>query len=126
MKEKLRIFGAIVLLFLLIAPGCRNAAIIPESPAISFSADIQPILAGNCQMEGCHGNGGGEDAEPLMTYEEVMDNGGIEPFHAHGSKLYEAVIGEGENSMPPSPYNKLQAPQLMKIYLWIMQGAENN
>ena len=68
-----------VILFSFAATSCRNTPVIPESPVISFSSDLEPILAGNCQMSGCHGssNGGGEErARPLDTYSNVMSNAG--------------------------------------------------
>ncbi len=126
---KLKGFTILIALFVLIVNGCRNAPIIPESPVISFGADIQPILAGNCQMSSCHAssqNGGEARARPLDTYTDVMSNGGIVPYQAHSSSLYERVINESGNIMPPAPAQPLSQQQLLNIYLWIMQGANNN
>ena len=129
MIKKITGVSAIVVSFALTFMGCRNTPIIPQSPAISFNNDIQPIIAGNCQMSGCHGNnnGGEERAKPLLTYDDVISHGGIAPYNAHNSDLYERVINATfYNVMPPSQYNRLSQQQLLKIYLWIEQGASNN
>jgi hypothetical protein len=114
---------------LIMSISCRNTPIIPESPEISFQSDVLPVLAGNCEMSGCHVNtqGGERHARPFNSYDQVMSNGGIVPFDAHQSDLYNMVTNApGSDLMPPSQYPRLSQQQLLKIYLWIMQGAKDN
>lgn len=91
---------------------------------ISFSSDIQPIIAGNCTQSGCH-NGNAEFS--LITYNDVVDHGHIKAGDAHGSDLYQAISNHGfEETMPPEPLPPLSTDQIKMVYLWIEQGAKNN
>lgn len=129
MKRKILIpflFG-----FAMLASSCRHETDLSSLKQVSFANDIQPIIASNCAMSGCHsGNGssGGEDELfPLTTYEEVIDEGDVRAGDAHGSKFYQVISNHTiENVMPPSPYPPLSDNQIKLIYLWIEQGAKNN
>lgn len=91
---------------------------------VTFSNDIQPIIAGNCTQSGCH-NGTGEF--PLLTYNDVIDNGHIKAGDAHGSDLYQTISNHGfTEMMPPEPLPPLSTDQIKLVYLWIEQGAKNN
>ncbi len=114
-----------VSLLCMMVSSCVHETDLSNLKSMSFSSDIQPILAGNCTQSGCHAATGGEF--PLVTYDDVMSNGDIEPGNAHKSKLYEVVSGkEGDEPMPPPPRPALSTEQLQFIYLWIEQGAKNN
>ena len=106
---------------------CRHKTDLTGIKDVSFSTDIQPILAANCTMSGCHnGSGsGGEHEFGLTTYNDVM--GIVSADDAHSSKLYEVISNHGlEDIMPPSPNPPLSNDQVKIIYLWIEQGAKNN
>lgn len=102
------------------ATGCTHDPVIPDSPAISFSEQIQPIVVANCGSAGCHD---GDEEFSLWTYEEIA--GKVTPGDARASEIYKAMVAlEGENAMPPN--GPLSDQQINLIYSWIMQGAKNN
>lgn len=103
---------------------CKHEIDLSNAPVITFSKDIQPIIATRCAMQGCHSAVGYEEL-PLVTYEDVMDI--VEAGSANKSELYE-VINELDNEkrMPPLPDTKLADKQILNIMVWIEQGAKNN
>jgi hypothetical protein len=119
------IIAAIVLLPFAITMSCKHEPILPETE-VSFSNDIQPILQMGCSHAGCHG----DSLNPvfkLVTYEQVMDKGEIEPGNPRGSELYQVLVtNDSEDKMPRSPYPELNDRNKKLIYIWIAQGAKNN
>jgi hypothetical protein len=108
-----------------IAFSCKHEPIIPEQN-ISFATDILPIIQSSCQHSGCHDTITNEFS--LTNYQEVMEEGDIEPGNPEDSKLYEAITAPDgdEDRMPQPPYNRLSEMNIRKIYIWIAQGAKNN
>ena len=103
---------------------CKHDPVITPEPAVKFSTDVQPIILSNCASQsGCHGSIDHEEFE-LLTYNDVMDH--VKPGDARGSKLYKVITGHGEERMPPPPNAALTDHQVKAIYIWIMQGAQNN
>ncbi|MCU0384139.1 MAG: hypothetical protein MUF68_08755 [Cyclobacteriaceae bacterium] len=98
---------------------CTHDFAIPDSPQVSFSEQIQPIIASNCGSSGCHD--GGEEFS-LQTFEEIRGN--VTPGDARKSKLYKAITRLNFEPMPPD--GPLTDQQINVIYAWIMQGAKNN
>ena len=92
---------------------------------ISFSSDIQPIIAGNCTQSGCH-NDQGDSEFSLITYDDVINNGEVRAGNANGSKLYKAISNHSDKIMPPPPSLELSSDQIKLVYIWIEQGAKNN
>ena len=106
-----------IMMTLLIISSCKHKAIVPADPAISFSTQIQPIVVNNCAQSGCHDGSG--DLRPLKIYSEIMHS--VTPGNANNSSLYTRIVNR---SMPPA--NPLTDEQAKLIYIWIMQGAQNN
>jgi uncharacterized membrane protein len=100
---------------------CAHEAVIPNSPEISFSTDVQGIIIGNCTQSGCHASGSDHESFSLVTYDDVMKI--VSPGNARNSRLYESIK---QKSMPPSSAASLTDQQIKYIYLWIEQGAKNN
>ncbi|MFN9502531.1 MAG: c-type cytochrome domain-containing protein [Chryseotalea sp.] len=98
---------------------CTHDVAVPDSPEISFSGQILPIIASNCGTSGCHD--GGEEFS-LRTFEEIRGN--VTPGDARKSKLYKAITRLNFEPMPPD--GPLTDQQINVIYAWIMQGAKNN
>ena len=99
----------------------------PESPEISFSADISPIMEFRCVD--CHGTDGGYDAS---TYDLVVNSGdngpAVIPGDAENSLLVQKISGthaEGD-LMPPPPLRALQEDLIQLIIDWINAGAPDN
>jgi hypothetical protein len=104
---------------------CRHSPFIPEMPQVSFSKDVYPIIVSNCTESGCHTQGNRRDSTfSFSNYNDVMSFGEINPGNANKSRLYNALIGNGESQMPKA--GELPDNQILTIYLWIEQGAQNN
>ncbi len=83
---------------------------------MSFSADIQPILASNCVS--CHNGPGGNGGVNLATYQGVktaVDTRGLLATIKHDAGVY---------NMPPGA--KMPDCNVKKIEEWIAQGMANN
>ena len=125
-KKYFKAFGFFSFVLLLFSFGCKDEPVIPDTPVIKFSDDIQPIIVGNCTASGCHGNYNPQQFL-LATYDDVIKNGDVKAKNAHGSKLYQLIISTNEEKkMPRKPNPDLTEKQIELIYLWIMQGAKNN
>lgn len=103
---------------------CQTEPEIPASPEVLFNSDIQPILAGKCGQQECHGGGGEESS--LIGYENVIETGEVEPGNARQSELYRVVSNRSSEEMPPDPAAPLEDRDIKLIYVWIEQGAKNN
>lgn len=101
---------------------CQSDPDLANAPEMSFSDNIQPIIAGNCSMNGCHSQQGDDEAFPLMTYDEVVSH--VKQGNARNSELYKSVANRTDRLMPPS--GPLSDADILTIYLWIEQGAKNN
>ena len=128
----MKVAGLMIALALMILIGftsCKHEVVVPTSPEMSFKTDVQPVLVGNCTQSGCHGtggsvNGGGEErAFALSTYAEVMSKGRISPGNPSGSSIYTSITA---GRMPKSPYPFVPDQQVLKLYVWILQGAKDN
>ncbi|MEI7801939.1 MAG: hypothetical protein WCI97_04795 [Bacteroidota bacterium] len=120
-------FGSsILLLVIFYFTDCTNKQIVnPNQPAVSFKDEVQPILIGNCTTSGCHGaSTGNGESFPLMTYNDVINYGGISAGKPEKSGLYKSIIGKAESPMPPN--GPMPDAQISIIYNWIAQGAKNN
>ncbi len=102
---------------------CKHEIDLSNAPEMTFSYDVQPIIATRCAMQqGCHSAVGYEEL-PLVTYEDVMEI--VEAGSADKSELYE-VITELDNEKRMPRDTKLADKQILNIMVWIEQGAKNN
>ena len=123
LKSKTGVFFSTIILSGIFT-ACQNKPVIPDTPAISFSTHIQPIIASSCSADGCHGTMNGTSPS-LLTYDEVMTI--VTAGDAHKSKFYNVIVKNvGDDRMPKPPTAPLTDDQMKTIYLWIMQGAKNN
>lgn len=109
-----------LLLLIALLSSCQSEPNLASAPEISFSNQIQPILAGNCTMSGCHGSSGGEFS--LVSYQDVASH--VKPGNARNSELYRTVANRTDRLMPPG--GPLSDGDISTIYIWIEQGAKNN
>jgi hypothetical protein len=109
---------------LLFTSACRHDPLTPleDAPVISFKDSVLPVFISNCSQAGCHGSGGGEF--PLISYSDII--GRISPGKPHSSQLYKVITSNAFGAMPPSPNPKVSDTDIKTIYLWIMQGANDN
>lgn len=111
---------------MLLLNSCKHNTDLASTREVSFSSDIQPIIAGNCSQSGCH-NAQGDSRFSLVTYNDVISSGGIKERDARGSKFYQVISNHSWGKpMPPSPLPMLSSDQIKLVYIWIEQGAKNN
>ena len=93
-----------------------------------FENDVLPIIASNCAISGCHGNGTASDGVSLENYNSIVNTGDIRTGNPGGSDLYEVITETDPDKLmpPPSSGKSLNAQQIETIRLWIDQGAKNN
>jgi hypothetical protein len=110
-------FILIVFVFLY---SCQHDAVKSnELRQVYFDKEVLPIMLNNCTASGCHGAGG--DVFALTTYDEIVKQ--VVKGNPSSSRLYQAITST-TNIMPPG--KALTAQQRALIYVWIIQGAENN
>ncbi len=118
-----RLFLPIVCSLLFVAmwgSSCRHKAVIPETQVISYNDQIAPIITSNCaSSSGCHD---AQSHRALSSHDKVMSY--VSAGNAHSSELYKAITSLGADQMPVD--KPLNEDQIKLIYVWIMQGAQNN
>ena len=100
-----------------------------QSPQVDYSRDITPILSQHCYA--CHGPD--EKARQANLRLDDLTNviqphaskSLIRPGAPEGSHLWQRLIAEPEQRMPPAEHgDRLTKQQLTTIHDWISQGAE--
>jgi hypothetical protein len=107
---------------------CYKDVILPESvvdpdgppQAVSFRADIEPMLNTQCALSGCHVSG---DHKPYLVsgiaFTQIVNGGFVNTAVPKESILYKMIYGEMKEYIP-------SATDRQKIYDWIRNGAPNN
>ena len=102
-------------------------------PTVSYSKDVQPIIAANCA--GCHtGSGAGiqKTGLDMGSYEGLMKGTKfgpvIEPGNSISSTLILLIQGKGDPSisMPHGTEEPLKSADVQTLITWVDQGAKNN
>ena len=127
MKHTTKIFYLSFMLVSLI--GCGTSS----TDAVSFSKQVQPILASYCLS--CHNNEGEgykKSGLNMETYEALMKGTKFGPVIVPGNALSSSLVLLIEGKADPTitmPHGSLQIlPQQERdtIKQWIQQGAKNN
>lgn len=85
-----------------------------DTTALSYSADIRPILDANCIS--CHAPGGEQEGSPLVTYDDVVK-------YTADRNIVDRTNGTG-SLMPPE--GKMNDCNVSYIEAWVNAGAPNN
>ncbi len=101
-------------------------------PAVSYQAEIRPIIDKYCTE--CHLEGGDGTAASgflLTTYDDLMKGTRygpvIVPEHPLSSSFYRLVAGKVDKSIRMPHGKEGLAPQdIVAVERWILQGAKNN
>jgi hypothetical protein len=99
-----------------------ETAVDPDGPpqAVSFQADIAPMVNTKCALSGCHASG---NHKPYMasglSYQEIVNGGFVNTLIPKESIIYKKINGEMREYIP-------SAADRQKIYDWIRNGASNN
>ncbi len=117
----------------LVAAALCLTACAPSSPSgVSYSKDVQPILAKNCSE--CHAAGQkGLAASGLDTtsHQNLMKGGKFGPLVKPGDALTSALnmLVEGRvhaSIQMPHGKEKLAAKEIETLKVWVNEGAKNN
>ena len=124
---KRKLWGAFVVAGVISLTGCERA-----DPVVSFSADVQPVLAQYCLD--CHQPGAAgyeESGLGVESYAAVMKGTQFGPVVIAGdsisSNLIVLVEGRAHSSIRmPHGEKKMPAEQAETLKLWVEQGALDN
>lgn len=104
-------------------PPLNTGSCSPDS--VYFANDIQPLIASNCAMSGCHDPISREEGLVLNYYSGIMKI--VRAGNARESKLFKVISTSNlDDLMPPPPHSRLSATSIAAIEKWINQGAKNN
>jgi len=118
MKKKLVYVSA--LFALLASTGCYYdnkeelyGTLAPDTSAVSFATDIQPMIQSNCATAGCHAANGQSPA--LTNYAQIF---------AQKDRIKARAVDGTPSPMPSS--GLMSVANRNKITAWINKGAPNN
>ncbi len=137
-----KFIGSLIVLLLTLLTACTTDPVIPaggipvkppiQDPGetnvcadglISFEHQIMPIMVSACAYSGCHDAISREEGVVLDNYENIRKE--VSPGNPNNSPLYEYILPNSDDLMPPPPAPLLSQEQRDLIKLWIEQGAEN-
>ncbi len=113
----------------IVITGCNKQ----EGATVSYSKDIEPILAANC-LE-CHAKGGAGEVKSglsMVSYADLMKGTKfgaiIKPGDSLSSTMMLLIEGKADPSinMPHGDRKPLSAEQIKAIKTWINEGALEN
>jgi uncharacterized membrane protein len=104
-------------------PAGRDTPARPATPSVDFARDVFPILKNHC-LE-CHGEEEQEGDLRVDQPESLLTEDFVLPGIGEDSRLYEVLISEDEDRMPP-PEEETVVPagEIETIKAWIDQGAK--
>ena len=96
-----------------------------EEPGVSFQEDIQPILAAECALAGCHAAPGAAGLD-LTNYDSFKKGGNTGPGFDAGDGKGSLVVKRIDGGGMPLGRPPLDGDQIQLFIDWIDEGAENN
>ncbi|MDX2002804.1 MAG: hypothetical protein SFW35_10255 [Chitinophagales bacterium] len=126
MKYQIIAIGIVMACILMMQVGCyydKESELYPtdntncDTTAVSYAADIQPVLDANCYN--CHGAGSpsaGVNVETFSGLQTAINNQDLFCAISHGSGC--SAMPQGGSKLPDCTINKFKA--------WIDAGAPNN
>jgi hypothetical protein len=104
----------IILIALVGITSCSEELFEPTCTGLTpaFATNVQPIIASNCAVSGCHTTGSTKGPGALITYAQIS---------AAKSSISTAIRN---GSMPRN--GSLTADEKNQILCWILNGAPNN
>ncbi len=133
MSKKLTILGLVLVTqLILIMNSCtKTTTVVPAGNSaaittpVSFSKDIQPILAKSCAISGCHSGSIAPDLSAATAYTALVNGNLVNTTTPSNSTVYLWLTGKESIPMPDgAPNNPSNINALMLA--WIKQGALNN
>lgn len=110
-----------------VSSNCTYEQVTPDTgtttTGVCFETDILPIFQTNCTQSKCHNAKDRKEGYDLTNYAGIMR--GIFPGNHQRSHIYESLVDNGDDIMPPPPYNPLDKASISLIVKWIQEGAPN-
>jgi cytochrome c5 len=97
-----------------------------DPDTVYFQNDILPLVVSSCATTGCHNKDSHREGVILTDYSSIINTGKIKAGDPGDSEFFGTLTGNGEDLMPPRPYDPLSTDQIEMIRTWILQGAKNN
>ena len=97
----------------------------PVVEGVSFQDDIQPILAEECAIAGCHAAPGAAGLD-LTKYDTFKKGGNTGPGFTAGDGKGSHVVKRIDGGGMPLGRPPLDGDQIQLFIDWIDEGAENN
>ena len=97
----------------------------PVAEGVSFQDDIQPILAEECAIAGCHAAPGAAGLD-LTKYDTFKKGGNTGPGFVAGDGKGSTVVKRIDGGGMPLGRPPLDGDQIQLFIDWIDEGAENN
>ena len=97
----------------------------PVVEGVSFQDDIQPILAEECAIAGCHAAPGAAGLD-LTKYDTFKKGGNTGPGFVAGDGKGSTVVKRIDGGGMPLGRPPLDGDQIQLFIDWIDEGAENN
>ena len=97
-----------------------------DPDTVYFQNTILPLVVSSCATTGCHDQASHKDGVILTDYASIIKTGEIKPGDPKDSEFFETLTDDGDDLMPPPPYDPLSSEQIQLIRTWIEQGAKNN
>lgn len=97
-----------------------------DPDTVYFQNTILPLVVSSCATTDCHDNVSRRDDVILTDYASIMKTGKIKPGDPEDSEFFETLTDNGDDLMPPPPYDKLSTDQIEQVRQWILQGAKDN
>lgn len=97
-----------------------------DPDTVYFQNTILPLVVSSCATTGCHDQASHKDGVILIDYASIIKTGEIKSGDPEDSEFFETLTDDGDDLMPPPPYNPLNSEQIQEIRTWIAQGAKDN
>lgn len=96
-----------------------------EEQGVSFQEDIQPILASECAIAGCHAAPGAAGLD-LSNYDSFKKGGNTGPAFDAGDGKGSLVVKRIDGGGMPLGRPPLDGDQIQLFIDWIDEGGDNN
>ena len=108
-------------------PGLESITVSTCDPdTVYFQNTILPLVVSSCATTGCHDQASHKDGVILTDYASIIKTGEIKAGDPNDSEFFETLTDDGDDLMPPPPYDPLNSEQIQVIETWIEQGAKDN
>lgn len=92
-------------------------------PEVCFESEVMPIFRTYCSTAGCHNSTDQVGGYDFSAFDGIR--GAVRPGRPGNSDVFEAMVDNGDDHMPPAGSPQPSQEQIDMIERWIKSGAEN-